>query len=118
MTLNIPERINAVLQDHGETVTYRRVTGVAFNETTLANAPTYTNTTINAHVRKYNAKEIAGLVRDGDREVRIAADAVGFTPDENDIILIGGDTYKVVSLDRRTAFGEDALYILTVRGGH
>lgn len=118
MTRNIPEHVATILEAQGETVTYRRLSSVSFNETTLANTPTYTNSTIKAHARRYTAKEISGLVRDGDREVRIAADAVSFVPDENDIVLLGGDTYKVVSVDRRTAFGEDALYILTVRGGH
>jgi len=118
MTLSIPARINAILASQGEPTTYRRVTGVAFSETTLANSPTYTEYAVAAHARKYSAKEISGLIRDGDREMRIASDAISFIPEENDIVLLGGDTYKVVSVDRRTANGEDALYILTIRGGH
>lgn len=118
MTLDINARVKTIIDAQGETVTYKQQTAAAFNSTTLANAITYTSHTIKAHFRKYNAKEITGLVREGDREVRIAADAISFVPEANDVVEVSGDVFKVVAVDNRVAYGSDSLYILTVRGGY
>lgn len=117
MSVDISARINAIIDSQGVSVTYKRVTGVSFNSTTLANTPTYSNSTIFAHVRKYNANEVAGIIRQGDREVRIAASEITFTPEEQDIITIGSKDYKVMAVDTRTAYGSAVLHILMVRGG-
>jgi hypothetical protein len=69
-------------------------------------------------VRQYRAKEIKGLVQQGDREVRIAAADLSFTPRPNDRIVIGGKTFQVVSVDPRRPFDEAAIHILQVRGGN
>jgi len=69
-------------------------------------------------VRQYRVREIAGLVQQGDREVRIAAAALSFTPKPNDQVVIGGKTYQVVSVNTRSPFNEAAIHIVQVRGGH
>jgi hypothetical protein len=65
--------------------------------------------TIKAGGRQYCAREIAGLVQQGDREVRIAAADLSFTPRPND---------QVVSVNTRTPFSEAAIHIVQVRGGN
>jgi hypothetical protein len=64
------------------------------------------------------AREIGGLVQQGDREVRIAAADLSFTPRLNDQVVIGGKTFQVVSVNTRSPFSEAAIHIVQVRGGN
>jgi hypothetical protein len=118
MTLDIASRVQATIEQQGSTVTYKRQTSASFNSTTMANTVTTTSYTISAHFRRFTLKEISGLVREGDREVRISANAITFTPQNNDIIEVDGDIFKVVSVDTRVSYGTAALHILVVRGGY
>ncbi len=68
-------------------------------------------------MRQYRAREITGLVQQGDREVRIAAADLSFTPRLNDQVVIGGKTYQVVSVNTRRPFDEAAIHLAQVRGG-
>jgi hypothetical protein len=74
--------------------------------------------TIKASVRQYRAREITGLVQQGDREVRIAAADLSFMPKPSDQVVIGGKTFQVVSVNTRSPFNEAAIHIVQVRGGN
>jgi hypothetical protein len=80
--------------------------------------PSVQSYTIKASVRQYRAREIAGMVQQGDREVRIAAVDLTFTPRQNDQVVIGGKTFQVVSVNTRSPFNEAAIHIVQVRGGN
>jgi hypothetical protein len=69
-------------------------------------------------VRQYRAREIAGLIQQGDREVWIAALDLNFTPKPNDQVVIAGKTYQVVSVNTREPFSEAAIHIVQGRGGN
>jgi hypothetical protein len=102
-------RVQALIGVAGETITYKRVTHGSYSTATLQSAPSVQSYTIKAGVRQYRAREIAGLVQQGDREVRIAAADLSFTPRPND---------QVVSVNTRTPFSEAAIHIAQVRGGN
>jgi hypothetical protein len=88
----------------GETITYKRVTHGSYSTATLQSTPSVQSYTIKASVRQYRAREIAGLVQQGDREVRIAAADLSFNPKPNDQLVIGGKTFQVVSVNTRSPF--------------
>jgi hypothetical protein len=111
-------RVQALIGVAGETITYRRVTHSSYNTTTLQSTASVESYTIKAGVREYRAREIGGLVQQGDREVRIAAADLSFTPRPNDQVVIGGKTYQVVSVNTRSPFNEAAIHIVQVRGGN
>jgi hypothetical protein len=111
-------RVQALIGVAGETITYKRVTHGSYSTATLQSAPTLQSYTIKASVREYRAREIAGLVQQGDREVRIAAADLSFSPKPNDQVVIGGKTYQVVSVNTRSPFSEAAIHIVQVRGGN
>jgi hypothetical protein len=50
--------------------------------------------------------------------VRIAAADLSCTPKQNDQVVIGGKTFEVMSVNTRSPFDEDAMYIVQVRGGN
>jgi hypothetical protein len=111
-------RVQALIDRAGGTITYKRVTPGAYSTATLQSTPSVQSFTIKASVRQYRAREIAGLIQQGNREVRIAAADLGFTPKQNDQVVIGGKTYEVVSVNMRSPFDEAAIHILQVRGGN
>jgi hypothetical protein len=102
----------------GETITYKRVTHGSYSTATLQSASAVQSYTIKSGVRQYRAGEIAGLVQQGDREVRIAAADLSFTSRPNDQVVIGGKTYQVVSVNTRSPFDGDAIHTVQVRGGN
>jgi hypothetical protein len=111
-------RVQALIGRAGGTITYKRVAHGAYSTATLQSTPSVQSSTIKAGVRQYRAREIAGLIQQGDREVRIAAADLGFTPKQNDQVVIGGKTYEVVSVNTRSPFDEAAIHMLQVRGGN
>jgi hypothetical protein len=111
-------RVQALIAVAGETITYKRVTHGSYNSSTMQSAPSVQSYTIKASVRQYRAREIAGLVQHGDREVRIAAADLSFSPKPNDQVVIGGKTFQVVSVNTRSPFNEAAIHIVQVRGGN
>jgi hypothetical protein len=114
--MRIQKRIKSIIEKQGENVTYKHQNQVTRNTSTLKNTITYTDYTIKAHIRLYTPKEIAGLVSEGDREMRIAADSLPVVPKNNSRVVVNSQLYNIISVDRRTAYGEDALYILQIRG--
>jgi len=96
----------------------KRVTHGSYSTVTLQSTPSVQSDTIRAGVRQYRAREITGLVQQGDREVRIAAVDLSFTPKSSDQVVIGGKTYHVVSVNTRSRYNEVAIHILQVRGGN
>jgi hypothetical protein len=111
-------RVQALIAVAGETITYKRGTHGSYSTATLQSTPSVQSYTIKAGVRQYRAREIAGLVQQGDREVRIAAADLSFTLRPNDQVVIGGKTYQVVSVNTRSPFSEAAIHIVQVRGGN
>jgi hypothetical protein len=111
-------RVQALIGVAGETITYKRVTHGAYSTVTLQSTPSTQSYTIKAGVRQYRAREISGLVQQGDREVRIAAADLSFTPRPNDQVVIGGKTYQVESVNTRSPLGEATIHIVQVRGGN
>jgi hypothetical protein len=111
-------RVQTLIGVAGETITYKRVTHGSFNTATLQSTPSVQSYTIKAGVRQYRAMEFTGLVQQGDREVRIAAADLIFTPRPNDQVVIGDKTYEVVSVNTRSPCSEAAIPIVQVRGGN
>jgi hypothetical protein len=111
----IAARVQALIGVAGETITDKRVTHGSYSTATLQSTPSVQSYTITAGVRR-RAREIAGLVQQGDREVRVAAADLSFTPRPNDQVVIGGQTHQVVSVNARSPFGAAAIHIVQVRG--
>src|SRR5918996_555484 len=111
-------RVQALIDVAGETITYKRGTHDAYSTATLQSTPSVQSHTIKAGVWEYRAREIGGLVQQGDREVRIAAADLSFSPKPNDQVVIGGKTFQVMSVNTRSPFSEAAIHIIQVRGGN
>lgn len=71
---------------------------------------------VKAAVRAYKPEEIVGLVQQGDRQVRIAANDLDLTPARLDKLIISGNEFTIEHVETRAVRGVDALHILQVRG--
>ena len=109
-------RVQALIGVAGETITDQRVTHGSYSTARLQSTPSVQSYPIKANVRQDRARELGRLVQQGDREVRIAAADLTFTPRQNDQVVIGGKTYQVVSVKTRSPFNEAAIHMLQVRG--
>jgi hypothetical protein len=108
--------IKRIIEQRGQPVTYKRLASVSKNDDTQIRANTYTDYTIKVNVRQYKAQELVGLIIEGDREVRIAAQSISFVPKPQDKVVIDSITFNVVSVNTRTDIGENAVHIIRVRG--
>ena len=71
---------------------------------------------VKAAVRDFKPQEIIGLVAQGDRQVRIAANDLTVTPARHDKLIISGAEFTILDVETRAVRGVDALHILQVRG--
>jgi len=111
------DRYSSIINEQGTTITYRQSNEEPFNAVSQTRELTYTDFVIKGHFRKFSQKEITGLVKDGDRQLRIAASALTFTPKTNDMIEItGGEKFNIVTVDTRTTNGVDTMHICIARG--
>lgn len=86
----------------GVSVTYRRLTGRSFTPSTGANTPTYTDTALRAVRNMVSAQQVAvsnGLYQMGDVRYMIERAALTGDPIKEDLVVEGGVTYGLVSVD-------------------
>lgn len=97
----------AALNEYGSSMTLRRLPS--------------TDVTVMGKARGYAVSEIAGGVKQGDREVIISnAEILAATwpgpPREGDQMIIGGRTFRVLGADPVTIGGVDVRYSIQIRG--
>lgn len=114
--MSFADRTQAIIEDIGQPVTFTRVTPGTLNTSMQHIDETVVTKTVKASVRHYRAREISGLVQNGDREVRIAALSLGFAPTIKDRITIDSRPSQIISVNIRSPRGEPAIYIIQVRG--
>jgi hypothetical protein len=112
------ERGQSVIGGAGKAVSYKRVTHGAYSTATLQSAPPVQSYTLKAGVWQYRAREIAGLIQQGDREMLIAAADLSFTSQRNDQVVIGGKAFQVVSVSTCSPFGGAAIHIVRIKSGN
>lgn len=113
----INNRVRKIVETVGQEITFTKVTRV-YNTATGENVETKVNYTVQGFLRQYTPQELSGgLVQQIDRELKIAKEStVNFTPTENDDIVVNAKTYTIMSVQELNAKGEDALYVLRIRG--
>ena len=114
--MSIAEKVKGALGAQGRPVTLRRFTE-SYNPTTGENVRTPTNYDTVAVIKDIALRNIVGLLKQGDKEVRIAATALIVEPiAKDDKLVVGGKEYEIIDV-RVTYFQTSAvLYTLTIRG--
>lgn len=114
--MSIPDRVSALVNKVGRPITYRHLTGESFNVTTGVNTPTYSEIQVAASIREFAAREIMGNIRQGDRRATVAGKDFAFTPAKDDIVVIDGRSFSVISVESRDVLNESGVHVLQIRG--
>lgn len=115
--MSIAQRIERIIATHGEAVTYRKISSQTRSADLTSRANTYTEYSVYVHFRLFSDKELAGLVQQGTREVRLASEDLEFVPAPNDVIVTAeGVEYVVIKVDGRKDRNHKIIYILSVKG--
>lgn len=83
----------------GGTVTYRQVSGGAYNTTTGAVTETATDSTIKGVVDAVRKQELNELVQESDKKLTIAAADLSITPNLADRVVISNVVHQIVKIN-------------------
>lgn len=105
------DRIQAIIDSAGKTVTVQRLTGMP---------PTVSATvTCKAGISGYRPEQLMGDILEGDRELRIGSrelDNANIAPRQGDQVIIDGHTMRVEDAYAQYWLEGVGLYVLRCRG--
>ena len=119
MTLDARARATALRQilKYGKTLVYTVMTDGVYDPATGTATPSETTYTIKAVVEDYSYRSAgagfqAGLIRDGDKQITIAAQGLLFIPKAGDKINVDGTIYTALNLKSTYSGEQIALYVV------
>ena len=121
MNLDVTARATALrlIARLGKTAGYISVTDGIYNPATGAAVPTETTYSVKAIVEEISYRSVgagfmAGLVREGDKKIIVAASGVTFTPKTGDKFNVDGVIYEVLNF--RTTYSGELVALFEVHG--
>lgn len=88
-----------IVNRFGGTVTYRQISGGAYNTTTGAITETETDTTIKGVLDAVRKQELNELVHEQDKKLIIAASDLTITPILSDRVVISNVVHQIVKIN-------------------
>lgn len=82
----------------GDSVIFHRIGSATYNPADGQVTTTPTETTVTAFITDYNTEELSRdeHIAPGDRRVFIKVDDLPFSPDNNDLLKIGGNKWRII----------------------
>jgi hypothetical protein len=121
MTLDITARALALrlIAKNGKSITYIDVIDGVYDPATGSAAPTETSYQLKGIVEDYSYRSAgagfaAGLVREGDKHITIAASGLVFTPQAGDRVTVDGTTYAALNV--KAVYSGELVAIYEVHG--
>jgi hypothetical protein len=99
LSSSLQKTASKVINRFGGDVTYRQVSGGAYNTTTGAITETETNTTIKGVVDAVRKQELNELVHEQDKKLIIAASDLTITPSLSDRVVISSIVHQIVKIN-------------------
>ncbi len=88
-----------IVNRFGGTVTYRQVSGGAYNTTTGAITETETDTTLKGVLDAVRKQELNELVHEQDKKLIISASDLTITPSLSDRVVISNVVHQIVKIN-------------------
>jgi len=109
-----------LISKRGKTVTYSDASDSAYDPATGTQTVTRTPYTIKARVQDYTFRNAgsgfeAGLIREGDKEIMIAASGLAFLPQSGDRVTVDGVTFTALNIKVIYAVDSITLFIIHAR---
>ena len=113
----VANKVKNVLNAQGQGIALRRYSS-SYNPETGENVQAAIDTPCTAVIKDIELRKIAGALKQGDKEVRIAAAIIpGIIPQaEADRIVIGGREFAIIDVRTDSLKGVNILHTLTIRG--
>lgn len=112
--MSLPDCVFNLMEKIGTDVTFRKTTESRTPGSLDVNK-VFADEVVKAHVRVARDTELSGLSQSVQREVRVAAKAISFSPELGDKVVINGEEFNIIVSDFREHQGEEAFYIVKVR---
>jgi hypothetical protein len=119
MTLDVRARATALrlIVKYGKTLAYTAISDGVYDPATASTAPAATTYTVKAVVEDYayrtaGAGFVSGLIRDGDKQITLAAQGLGFVPQSGDRVLVDGTVYTSRNVKATYSGEQVAIYVI------
>lgn len=99
LATSLRKTASKVISRFGGEITYRQVSGGAYNTTTGAITETETNTTIKGVLDTVRKQELNELVHEQDKKLIIAAADLTITPSLSDRVVISSIVHQIVKIN-------------------
>jgi hypothetical protein len=99
LATSLRKTASKVINRFGGDVTYRQVSGGAYNTTTGAITETETDTAIKGVVDAVRKQELNELVHEQDKKLIIAASDLTITPSLSDRVVISSIVHQIVKIN-------------------
>lgn len=99
----------------GGALTYRRVSGGAYNASTGAITETTTDYSLRGVLQDVKAREVNELIQAGDKRLYIAATDLAVTPNTADRVIISTISHQIINVQTIEQDNQSITYELVLR---
>ena len=99
----------------GGALTYRRVSGGAYNASTGAITETVTDYSLRGVLQDVKAREVNELIQAGDKRLYIAATDLAVTPNTADRVIIAAVSHQIINVQTIEQDNQSITYELVLR---
>jgi uncharacterized membrane protein len=99
----------------GGALTYRRVSGGAYNASTGAITETVTDYSLRGVLQDVKAREVNELIQAGDKRLFIAATDLAVTPSTADRVIIAAVSHQIINVQTIEQDNQPITYELVLR---
>jgi hypothetical protein len=99
----------------GGALTYRRVSGGAYNASTGAITETTTDYSLRGVLQDVKAREVNELIQAGDKRLYIAATDLAVTPNTADRVIIAAVSHQIINVQTIEQDNQSITYELVLR---
>lgn len=106
---------NKTMQKLGGDIIYRRIVAGSYNTASGAVNESITASTIKGVIENVNASEVSDLIKSTDKQLTIAAAALGSVPNTSDEVQISGIIHQIIQIQSIEQDNQNISHVLILR---
>jgi hypothetical protein len=112
---SLQKTASKLMEKFGGALTYRRVSGGAYNASTGAITETVTDYNLRGVLQDVKAREVNELIQAGDKRLYIAATDLAVTPSTADRVIIAAVSHQIINVQTIEQDNQSITYELVLR---
>ena len=112
---SLQKTASKLMSKFGGALTYRRVSGGAYNASTGAITETTTDYSLRGVLQDVRAREVNELIQAGDKRLFIAASDLAVTPSTADRVIISTISHQIINVQTIEQDNQSITYELVLR---